>query len=81
MQYLVALVEDTPSSSLFYMREFGVTLHGSPVFYRYIDWLITVTLQMIEFYLIPVHIFHSVFNHGARSRSTKSQNKPRSTVS
>ena len=49
MQYLVALVEDTPSSSLFYMREFGVTLHGSPVFYRYIDWLITVPLQMIEF--------------------------------
>merc|ERR1712157_599280 len=34
------------------MREFWVTLHGSPILYRYIDWSITVPLQMIEFYLI-----------------------------
>merc|ERR1712006_50161 len=25
---------------------------GSPILYRYIDWTITVPLQMIEFYLI-----------------------------
>ena len=60
MQYLVALVEDTPSSSLFYMREFGVTLHGSPVFYKYIDWLITIPLQIIEFYKITVTIFNQI---------------------
>merc|ERR1712205_122273 len=36
----------------FYMREFWVTLHSSPILYRYIDWSITVPLQMIEFYLI-----------------------------
>merc|ERR1712217_141840 len=36
----------------FYMREFWVTLHSSPVLYRYIDWSITVPLQMIEFNLI-----------------------------
>merc|ERR1719335_871680 len=36
----------------FYMREFWVTLHSSPILYRYIDWSITVPLQMVEFYLI-----------------------------
>jgi len=36
----------------FYMREFWVIIHTSPILYRYIDWTITVPLQMIEFYLI-----------------------------
>jgi len=36
----------------FYMREFWVAIHMSPILYRYIDWSITVPLQMIEFYLI-----------------------------
>jgi len=36
----------------FYMREFWVQVHASPILYRYIDWSITVPLQMIEFYLI-----------------------------
>merc|ERR1711877_106525 len=35
-----------------YMREFWVQVHESPVVYRYIDWSITVPLQMIEFNLI-----------------------------
>merc|ERR1711937_529213 len=35
-----------------YMREYWVQLHKSPVVYRYIDWSITVPLQMIEFNLI-----------------------------
>merc|ERR1712046_8867 len=35
-----------------YMREFWVQLHNSPILYRYIDWSITVPLQMIEFFLI-----------------------------
>merc|ERR1719230_2372660 len=35
-----------------YMREYWVQLHKSPVVYRYIDWTITVPLQMIEFNLI-----------------------------
>merc|ERR1712118_522135 len=30
----------------------GVIIHSSPILYRYIDWSITVPLQMIEFYLI-----------------------------
>merc|ERR1719221_1573300 len=36
----------------FYMREYWVIIHNSPILYRYIDWSITVPLQMIEFYLI-----------------------------
>merc|ERR1712028_243616 len=36
----------------FYMREFWVQIHSSPMLYRYIDWSITAPLQMIEFYLI-----------------------------
>merc|ERR1712006_63797 len=36
----------------FYMREFWVQIGTSPIVYRYIDWTITVPLQMIEFYLI-----------------------------
>jgi bacteriorhodopsin len=35
-----------------YMREYWVAVHASPVVYRYIDWSITVPLQMIEFNLI-----------------------------
>merc|ERR1712224_410304 len=30
----------------------GVIIGTSPILYRYIDWSITVPLQMIEFYLI-----------------------------
>jgi len=36
----------------FYMREVWVTTGDTPTVYRYIDWLITVPLLMIEFYLI-----------------------------
>ena len=35
-----------------YMREVWVSTGDSPTVYRYIDWLITVPLQMVEFYLI-----------------------------
>jgi bacteriorhodopsin len=36
----------------FYMREIWVVLGESPTVYRYIDWLLTVPLQIIEFFLI-----------------------------
>jgi bacteriorhodopsin len=35
-----------------YMRGVWIQTGDSPTVYRYIDWLITVPLQMIEFYLI-----------------------------
>merc|ERR1719281_1195951 len=47
-----ALVTLVAGVHYFYMREFWLTFHSSPILYRYIDWSITVPLQMIEFYLI-----------------------------
>jgi len=35
-----------------YMREYWIQVKSSPIVYRYIDWSITVPLQMIEFNLI-----------------------------
>ena len=36
----------------FYMRDVWVATGETPLVYRYIDWLITVPLLMVEFYLI-----------------------------
>ncbi|NBR40525.1 MAG: biphenyl 2,3-dioxygenase [Alphaproteobacteria bacterium] len=36
----------------FYMRDVWVATGDTPTVYRYIDWLITVPLLMVEFYLI-----------------------------
>jgi len=36
----------------FYMRDVWVNTGSSPTVFRYIDWLITVPLLMVEFYLI-----------------------------
>jgi len=47
-----ALVTLVAAVHYFYMREFWVQVGSSPILYRYIDWSITVPLQMIEFYLI-----------------------------
>jgi bacteriorhodopsin len=47
-----ALVTLVAAVHYFYMREFWVQIHSSPILYRYIDWSITVPLQMIEFFLI-----------------------------
>merc|ERR1712014_74000 len=47
-----ALVTLVAAVHYFYMREFWVQIGSSPILYRYIDWSITVPLQMIEFYLI-----------------------------
>ena len=35
-----------------YMRDFWVIEQTTPIVYRYIDWLITVPLLMVEFYII-----------------------------
>merc|ERR1711953_649305 len=47
-----ALVTLVAAVHYFYMREFWVQIGTSPILYRYIDWSITVPLQMVEFYLI-----------------------------
>merc|ERR1712115_300108 len=51
-----ALVTLVAAVHYFYMREFWVQVHASPILYRYIDWSITVPLQMIEFNLILVAV-------------------------
>jgi len=47
-----ALVTLVAAVHYFYMREFWITIGTSPILYRYIDWSITVPLQMVEFYFI-----------------------------
>lgn len=46
---LVCLVA---ASHYFYMRDVWVATGDSPTVFRYIDWIITVPLLMVEFYLI-----------------------------
>jgi bacteriorhodopsin len=46
---LVTLVAAT---HYFYMRDVWVTTGATPTVFRYIDWLITVPLLMVEFYII-----------------------------
>lgn len=36
----------------YYMRDFFVANGDSPTFFRYVDWLLTVPLMCVEFYLI-----------------------------
>lgn len=47
-----ALVTGIAASHYFYMRRIWVNSKSNPVVYRYIDWILTVPLQIIEFYLI-----------------------------
>ena len=35
-----------------YMREYWITNQTSPTFFRYVDWILTVPLMCVEFYLI-----------------------------
>ncbi|MBI04363.1 MAG: biphenyl 2,3-dioxygenase [Pelagibacteraceae bacterium] len=51
---VVGLVTLIATVHYYYMRELWVNTGESPIVYRYIDWLLTVPLQMIEFYLILV---------------------------
>ena len=36
----------------FYMKEYWSVFHDSPTFFRYVDWILTVPLMCVEFYLI-----------------------------
>ena len=36
----------------FYMRDYWATFQESPTFFRYVDWILTVPLMCVEFYLI-----------------------------
>ena len=42
----------------FYMRDYWEAFQESPTFFRYVDWVLTVPLMCLEFYLIlKVKIF------------------------
>jgi sensory rhodopsin len=36
----------------YYMRDYNLSTGESPVFFRYVDWILTVPLMCVEFYLI-----------------------------
>merc|ERR1712194_145081 len=63
-----ALVTLVAAVHYFYMREFWVQLHSSPILYRYIDWTITVPLQMIEFYLILGTVAMLMFGYAGEAK-------------
>ena len=49
---VAAMVTGIAAIHYFYMREVWVNTGASPTVFRYVDWLLTVPLQIIEFYLI-----------------------------
>ncbi len=49
---VAALITGVAAVHYYYMRHFWLVTASSPTEYRYIDWLITVPLQIVEFYLI-----------------------------
>ena len=53
---VAALITFIAAVHYMYMREYWVTYQESPIVYRYIDWVLTVPLQMIEFFLILVAV-------------------------
>ena len=49
---VAAMVTGIAAIHYFYMRGVWVATGESPAVFRYVDWLLTVPLQIIEFYLI-----------------------------
>ena len=49
---VAAIVTGIAAIHYFYMRGVWVSTGESPLVFRYVDWLLTVPLQIIEFYLI-----------------------------
>ena len=47
-----ALVTLVAAIHYFYMRDIWVSTGETPTVFRYVDWIITVPLQMVEFYFI-----------------------------
>ena len=49
---VATLVTGIAALHYFYMRDVWVETGESPTVFRYVDWLLTVPLQIVEFYLI-----------------------------
>ncbi|TGE14470.1 bacteriorhodopsin-like [Hymenobacter elongatus] len=46
------LITGIASVHYYYMRDYYVTTHETPIALRYIDWTLTVPLMVVEFYLL-----------------------------
>lgn len=49
---VAAMVTGIAAIHYFYMRGVWIETNSSPTVFRYVDWLLTVPLQIVEFYLI-----------------------------
>ena len=49
---VAAMVTGIAAIHYFYMRGVWIETNQSPTVFRYVDWLLTVPLQIVEFYLI-----------------------------
>ena len=49
---VAAMVTGIAAIHYFYMRDVWASTGESPLVFRYVDWLLTVPLQIVEFYLI-----------------------------
>ena len=49
---VAGLITGIAAVHYFYMRDVWVSTGESPTVFRYVDWLLTVPLQIVEFYLI-----------------------------
>ncbi len=49
---VAAMVTGIAAIHYFYMRSVWVSTGESPIVFRYVDWILTVPLQIVEFYLI-----------------------------
>ena len=62
-----AMITGIAAIHYYYMRTVWTATGNNPITYRYIDWFITVPLQVIEFYLIlsiadkiPINLFYQL---------------------
>ena len=44
------------------MKEYWAEVGESPTFFRYVDWILTVPLMCVEFYLITKKQYYAAYN-------------------
>ena len=47
-----ALITGIAAVHYYYMRDYNLATGDSPTFFRYVDWILTVPLMCVEFYLL-----------------------------
>ena len=47
-----ALITGIAAVHYYYMRDYWLATESSPTFFRYVDWILTVPLMCVEFYLL-----------------------------